>query len=224
MKRSRLTAILLCDIVMILLESAGLFLSAEQYGAGMFRFYTQDSNLFALLVCLTDASFTVRCLKKGEPCPPAWVRLLKYLAACCLAVTFLVVLLILLPMLRFSPYAVSAMLLVGSAPFLHVLCPLLLIGEFLFLELPPFSGWKHVTSALVPTCLYAAAAMTCNLLRILDGPYPFLRVLAQPVWMSVLWGLGILGGCFVIAWLFWFLNRQVNLRRRRTSGQMLPAA
>ena len=171
-----------------------------------------------------EAFFLLRCLRYDLPVPPFAVRLFKYLAACCLAVTFLVVMLILLPMLRFSPYAVSRMLLTGSAPFLHVLCPLLLVFSFLFLESPPFSRWRHICSALVPTCLYAAVAMTCNLLQILDGPYPFLRVRIQPVWASVLWGLGILCGCFVIAWLFWFVNLRLNGRRQKERHRELPVS
>lgn len=47
--------------------------------------------------------------------------------------------------------------------------------------------------ALAPTLAYALAAILLNLCRIIEGPYPFLMVYAQPWYASVMWCIVILG-------------------------------
>jgi len=50
----------------------------------------------------------------------------------------------------------------------------------------------------------------------MNGPYPFLRVNEQPVYMSVLWVAVIMGGAYLLAWL-------ILLASRRYSGITSPA-
>ena len=54
---------------------------------------------------------------------------------------------------------------------------------------------------MLPTLVYGAALGCLNGLGMVDGPYPFLRVLAQPPLASALWALAISGGAALIAWL-----------------------
>ena len=54
---------------------------------------------------------------------------------------------------------------------------------------------------MLPTLVYGAALGCLNGLGMVDGPYPFLRVHAQPPLASVLWALAISGGAALIAWL-----------------------
>ena len=38
------------------------------------------------------------------------------------------------------------------------------------------------------------------------GPYPFFEVYHQPVYVSVLWAVGLLGVNYLYAWLLWHLG------------------
>lgn len=46
---------------------------------------------------------------------------------------------------------------------------------------------------------YLAAAVILNILRVMEGPYPFLLVYAQPWYLSVLWCVVILGIAAILA-------------------------
>ena len=46
--------------------------------------------------------------------------------------------------------------------------------------------------------------------RVLDGPYPFLRVYNQPVWATVLWIAGIYLGTFLLGLILRLLRKAVN--------------
>lgn len=196
---------LLCALCVVGMELAALTQSWRQNGASMFRFYTEDSNLFALAASAVYAVFAFRALRGGRPVPRAAV-LLKYAAACCLALTFAVVVCVLAPMMGAQGYAV--MLFGEPMLFTHFLCPLVAVGSCVAVdreELPPRAEW----AAAVPTLLYAAVTVVLNLARKLDGPYPFLRVWAQPWWASVLWCAAILGAAVLLARLL------AACRRRR---------
>ena len=39
-----------------------------------------------------------------------------------------------------------------------------------------------------------------------DRPYPFFEVYHQPVYVSVLWAVGLLGVNYLYAWLLWHLG------------------
>ena len=44
--------------------------------------------------------------------------------------------------------------------------------------------------------------------KVIEGPYPFLYVYKQPVYMSVLWCVIILGGAYLIALLLWLTGKK----------------
>jgi len=52
---------------------------------------------------------------------------------------------------------------------------------------------------LIPTIIYAIISIILNILKVMDGPYLFLHVYNQPIYASVLWIIGILGGAYLIA-------------------------
>ena len=53
--------------------------------------------------------------------------------------------------------------------------------------------------SLLPTAVYAVCSTTGNALKIMNGPYPFLRVYEQPLYMSVIWFVLILSLAYIIA-------------------------
>ena len=61
-------------------------------------------------------------------------------------------------------------------------------------------------SALLPTVLYGGIILWLNIQRVVDGPYPFMKVYDQSVQASVLWCIAILLMNYFYAWLLWKLN------------------
>ncbi|MDD3338129.1 MAG: hypothetical protein PHS82_04655 [Lachnospiraceae bacterium] len=202
---------LILNLIVIVMEIIGAVMSARKHGAAMFQFYTEDSNIFALLACSIFAVVSILNLAHGKTEIPKWVHILKYIAACCLTVTFVVVICVLAPTL--GPGGYTEMLLQGSMLYHHFLCPVLVVISFLFFERGPQLDKKCRFYAVIPTIIYAAASILLNILKVMDGPYPFLHVFEQPIYMSALWCAVILGGAYLFAWLIWKLNGKVRSGR-----------
>ena len=212
------------DAAIAVLGAAGAILSflAEEPHWTAIRYYTLDSNLLLLAACSVQAVFEAGILAGKRLFVPSWARLFKYVAVCLTSVTFLVVLLILMPMLgglRVFPQA----FLMHSALFHHFLCPVLGFASYVFADRAGFPDKRVTWLALAPTLLYAVVTTAMNYARLLHGPYPFLYVYEQPLWMTVLWFLLIPGFAWVLAWAVW----KLALRRskpRAAEPDALPEA
>lgn len=211
--RRRLLTAFLLNLAVVVMELWATYLSAVRNGSGLFQYYTEDSNLFALAACALCAFYQGRALKTGAALP-AWVCILKYIAACCLTVTFVVVVCILAPSLEDAGQSgYRLMLLTDSMLYMHLLCPIAAFVSFVFLETQPLDRKHAFRYALIPTLLYAVVSIILNIARVLDGPYIFLRVYEQPVWLSCVWVAVILGGAGLIAWLLWRWNDKSARKR-----------
>jgi hypothetical protein len=192
------------NILIVIAEILGLILSIKPHGWGMYKYYTQDSNLFALIVCAIYSVHTVLLIKNKISEIPKWLRALKYIATCCLAVTLIVVIFILAPMS--GEGGLKVFLFSGSMLYYHLICPVAAIIVFIFFEEGLELNTKNAFLAMIPTITYAAIFLTLNIMKVLEGPYPFLYVYEQPFYMSVIWFVVILGGAYFIAWLTLFAN------------------
>jgi len=204
-ERTRQMLSLAVNIAVVVMELIGMSMEFKRNGFSMIQYYTVDSNILALLGCALCAGFAAVNLFRGQTGLPRWVKTAKYMAACCLAVTFVVVMLILAP--QEGPDGFRLMMLSDSMLYHHLLCPVLVILSYLLLEKEPRLGRPAMMIALVPTLVYAVAAIGLNLAKVLVGPYPFLHVYEQPVFMSVVWFALILGGAYLLAWLLWLPQR-----------------
>ena len=205
-EKTALRAALMLNLAVVVMEIVSAAMSWRQLSLGMFIFYTQDSNILACAACALLAAFQIRALRTGAEIP-VWAQRLKYAAVCCLSVTFLVVVLVLAPM---SGGAYGVMLLSGTMLYHHLLCPLAAFLGFMLFEKRP--ALRRI-DALLPTLLtlvYAVVLTALNIARVLDGPYPFLRVYAQSVHASILWALAILGGAEMLAWGVFALHSRIH--------------
>lgn len=193
------------------LAVVGCVISSKSNGAGMLRFYTVDSNLLGAAACAVSVFFILRRQINGKAAPD-WAEILKYVAVCCLMVTFLVVVLVLAPMFG-GASAYRAMLTQGDMLYHHLLCPLLILLSFLLFDRVPVKTAVAAGYAVIPTLLYAAVTVTLNILGIMEGPYPFLRVYDQPVWVSCVWFIVILVGAFGLAALLCALQTRLHKGR-----------
>ena len=195
-KTSALWFSLILNLAVTVFSAVGTTINGSKNGFRMFQFYTVDSNIFAMLACAVYSVFLIRQLVTRRAVP-VWAVLLKYAAVCCLLVTFLVVVAVLAPM--FGPEGYQMMLFTGDMMYHHLLCPPLAALSFFLFDRMPWAPKRAARFALLPTILYAVIIIILNLNGTITGPYPFLMVYQQPVYMSFLWCALILGGAYGIA-------------------------
>ena len=192
------------NLAVVLMEPVAIRMSWEAVGNQTFTFYTENSNVFSAVVCLLVVLAQLRSLVTGRPLP-RWVKTLKFIAACCLTMTFLTVVLVLAP---YYPEQGGVVFLLTESSMLyhHLLNPLCVFVSFVFLERDPKLPARCIPLALVPTVLYGSVALWANIRRLIVGPYPFLMVYEQTPAQSVLWCAVILAMNLFCAWLVWRLG------------------
>lgn len=196
--KPRLYAALVCNIAVVIFCTIGNVIAFSHDSLNSFQFYTVDSNLLTQIACAITSVLLARQLINGKELPK-WAEYFKYAAVCCTTVTFLVVVFVLCPMAGGTLQMYGMMLFSGSMLYHHFLCPLIALISFIFFEPGVRLPFRACFIALIPTVLYASAAIILNLLRVIEGPYPFLRVYEQPWWSSVIWGFVILGTALAVA-------------------------
>lgn len=216
-EKKRQTASLILNSIIVAMEIIGISISIKNHGIHLLQFYTEDSNIFALFAYAACAVYTARSLRDGASTLPQWVKITKYMATCCLAVTFVVVICVLAPMAGTNGFRI--MLLSGSMLYHHLICPVIALLSFIFLDTEPPLTRNHTYFALIPTGIYAAVTLTLNILKVMEGPYPFLYVYEQPVYMSAIWFAAIFGGAYLLAWLILLANKKCSAQSIKNSQQ-----
>jgi len=209
--RKKLIAAMVLNLAITIMEIVAISISMER--SDCFIYYTEDSNVFCLVSVLLNLAFCTAVLCGKRESVPLWVHSIRHMATACVAMTFLVVLTVLAPM--FSMYgglwmSYKILLFSRGVVFTHFLCPVVSILSFVFLEDRPSLPFKVNFWALIPTAVYAAIAVTLNILKIWEGPYPFLMVYKQSVPMSCLWLIVMAGFAYGLSWVLWKWNRTVN--------------
>ena len=180
----------------------------------MFIFYTEDSNILSACICAMVAVGQLVCIFTGKELP-RWLHTLKYIATCCLTMTFLTVVFVLGPYCA-DQGGVVFLLTESSMLYHHLLNPLCAFVSFVLLEREPKLPARCVPLALVPTMLYGSVALWANYQRLITGPYPFLLVYQQTTRQTVLWCAAILAMNLLYAWLVWRLGG--NRRKKKNVG------
>ena len=186
MNRKKISLVL--NIIIVVLELIGQFMCFKSIGVNGFIYYTQLSNLFLLIACI------LYLFKKKIKL--RIVDLLKFGSTLSVLITFIVVLLVLS-----SFYSLHWLLFVDANLYLHFLCPVLGVITFLFFDDIKISGIKDVFGAFIFTLLYSVVFIALNILRVVEGPYPFLLVYENPIYMSLFWIVIIEGGALFLGFL-----------------------
>ena len=205
MKKNQ-TAVILHGILGIL-EIIALIHDVRVFGAGMFRYYTIDSNLLQLVVSACILTYLLRGKRY-----PVWLAVLHLVCAVCLTVTFMIAAFVLAPQEGFAYY-----FLTNVAPINHFLGPLLSVATFLF---PVQKNPLRKGSLFAPmtfTLLYGIIVLILNAVRVLDGPYFFLKVHEVPAGTIALW-FGIISVmCLAFSALYLYVRgKSANMGTERT--------
>ena len=205
---------ILLNLAVVRMEPIAIRMSWEAVGEQALTFYTENSNLFSAAVCLLVAVCQLWALLSGRALP-RWVKRLKFIAACCLTLTFLTVVFVLAPYYP-DEGGVVFLLTESSMLYHHLLNPVLVFVSFVFLEREPRLPARNIPLALVPTVLYGVYDLWGNITGRIDGPYPFMRVYDQTLQESLMWFVIILGTNLLYALLLWWLGG--NGRKHRKKG------
>lgn len=199
----RLLSIVL-NLFIVWAEPIALPMSWDWGKEQMFIFYTEDSNILSACICAMVAVGQLVCIFTGRELP-RWLHTLKYIATCCLTMTFLTVVFVLGPMYE-DGNGWYIMLCTSSMLYHHLLNPLAAMVSFVLLERQPRLPRSATVWALLPTVVYGSIILMLNLQRKVEGPYPFLQVYNQSVPMTILWCILMLGTNYLYVWLLWRLG------------------
>ncbi len=103
------------NILIVIMEIIAFIITYKQIHTVAIQYYTEDSNLLALISSLI---FLIYLLFNKKI--PRWLEIFKYVSTTCLMLTFLVVIFILSPMHNFN---YDYMLFTGPLLYHHLLCP-----------------------------------------------------------------------------------------------------
>ena len=193
MSKKKLALIINIIIIIVELLAFGKNLLVDHNIA--IEYYTNDSNILALI---SSILFIIFYNKNKE-----FVKDIRFIATSCLTVTLLVVIFILSPMYEFN---YKLLMFTDNFFILHTLAPILSIISYVALE--DRSNKNYLCLAF--TTLYAIIMIVLNVLNIVDGPYPFLRVNTQDILVTLLWGVIIIGGSYLISLCLNLLNKKIK--------------
>ena len=166
------------SVLFILLEVAAIITTIISVGKIQIEFYTEDSNIFALIVTIIYSYYLFSNKKV-----PKLVNILRLSSLAMLMITFLTVSLVLVPIYRMD----LSFAYWGPNFFYHLVCPILFFINYTFLSKKEEFSTKDLFISTTPTIIYGIILMTVNVIVKGYGPYPFLYVYEQPVYLSVLW-------------------------------------
>ena len=195
---------IILNLLLVIFEIIGLIVYMSNNKYFQFEYYTQDSNLFALVIGII---YLVFLLAKKEI--PKWLGMLKYMSVLSLTITFLVVVFILSPMYNFN---YVWMMTSSSMLYYHTICPILAFVSFIFFEKNKISGLKDNIRALYFTIIYTILIIIFNIIGFVEGPYPFLMIKKNSIIESIIWLLVIDGGAFALSYLIMLLKNKVGVK------------
>ena len=166
------------SVLFILLEVAAIITTIISVGKIQIEFYTEDSNIFALIVTIIYSYYLFSNKKV-----PKLVNILRLSSSAMLMITFLTVSLVLVPIYRMD----LSFAYWGPNFFYHLVCPILFFINYTFVSKKEEFSTKDLFISTTPTIIYGIILMTVNVIVKGYGPYPFLYVYEQPVYLSVLW-------------------------------------
>lgn len=114
------------------------------------KYFTVDSNIFALISSLILIIYEYFVIKKNICEIPKWVYVLKYVSTVSVVLTFLVTACFLVPTLKYEFW----FFYINSNLFFHLIVPALSFISFCFYEKSNYITFKHIFLSIVPVILY----------------------------------------------------------------------
>ena len=193
------------NALIVCFELIAIAISHVNGGFYSLVYYTEQSNILALI-----SSSIILIYLLNNKTIPRYLSLFRLVTTVSLLVTFLVVIFILAPMFNFN---YGWLLFSGASLYMHLLCPLLSVISFIYFENHSFNNKYDSLIGIIFTIIYAIIAIVLNILRIIEGPYPFLLVYENSVIVSIIWCVLILGGSYLISMGLLKLKKKYGVRK-----------
>ena len=179
----------------------------ESNNLGMFRFFTVDSNIFMGIVALIFSILEFKLLAGKIDQIPKKYYILKLMGTTGVALTFLVVVTYLAPVIPNG----FVLLFKNSNLFYHLVTPLLSIITFIFFEKTDALTFKNAFYGIVPTFLYEIYYLINILIHMENGKvsllYDWYMFLQNGVWTAIIVAPLMIVITYVLSLIIWKLNR-----------------
>lgn len=192
------------NILLIVLASLGLYFSIVDKNA--FLYYSDNAGMFALS---SSIIYVIVILTKKEP---NFLSLaLRYVSTTCLVLTLVGTFYV--ATTTGENYLDS--FIKGSHLFNNLLCPIVSFVSFTIFEGDRrLNKKKTIWYALIPTVIYGIIMLVCNLTNTFTGPYSFMMINDNPVYVTVIVVIVTIVLNYVIG-RFLLLSNQKHAPRRK---------
>ena len=196
-------AVFYVNLILVILETVAFAHDIYAFRFGLFEWYTVDSNVLQFVVSV----WVICCVLRNKQFPLI-LTVAHFISAVGLTVTFLIAAFVLAPEGGIAYYFLN-----DVAPINHFIGPLLSVISLLFLEKTERLSLSIIIWPVVASLTYGAIALVLNAVRIMDGPYFFLKVYEQSAGVIILWFAIIAVLCLGLALLYYKIKwrkREVN--------------
>lgn len=192
------------NILLIVLASLGLYFSIVDKNA--FLYYSDNAGMFALS---SSIIYVIVILTKKEP---NFLSLaLRYVSTTCLVLTLVGTFYV--ATTTGENYLDS--FIKGSHLFNNLLCPIVSFVSFTMFEGDRrLNKKKTIWYALIPTVIYGIIMLVCNVTNTFTGPYSFMMINDNPVYLTVIVFIVTIILNYVIG-RFLLLSNQKHAPRRK---------
>lgn len=192
------------NILLIVLAGLGLYFSIVDKNA--FLYYSDNAGMFALS---SSIIYVIIVLAKKEP--NFLCLALRYVSTACLALTLVGTFYV--ATTTGENYLDS--FIKGSHLFNNLLCPIVSFVSFTLFEGDRrLNKKKTIWYALIPTVIYGIIMLVCNVTNTFTGPYSFMMINDNPVYVTVIVFIVTIILNYVIG-RFLLLSNQKHAPRRK---------
>ena len=192
------------NILLIVLAGLGLYFSIVDKNA--FLYYSDNAGMFALS---SSIIYVIIVLAKKEP--NFLCLALRYVSTACLALTLVGTFYV--ATTTGENYLDS--FIKGSHLFNNLLCPIVSFVSFTLFEGDRrLNKKKTIWYALIPTVIYGVIMLVCNVTNTFTGPYSFMMINDNPVYVTVIVFIVTIILNYVIG-RFLLLSNQKHAPRRK---------
>ena len=193
------------NLLIIVLEIIGFIIIFKDIGLESFYYYTVNSNILLFITSIIMSYYFVQAINNKKVKDSKVFSVFRYMSVLSVVVTFFVVLTVLAPQ-----YGFVNMVFKNSFFAHHFLCPILGLVSFVLFEKYVFNNMDTFRS-LYYTLVYAIVLVILNIAKVIEGPYTFLEVYNQNIFVSVFWFIAIFGGAACFSLIIRFLNKKFCL-------------
>lgn len=192
------------NILLIVLAGLGLYFSIVDKNA--FLYYSDNAGMFALS---SSIIYVIIVLAKKEP--NFLCLALRYVSTTCLVLTLVGTFYV--ATTTGENYLDS--FIKGSHLFNNLLCPIVSVISFTLFEGDRrLNKKKTIWYALIPTVIYGIIMLVCNVSNTFTGPYSFMMINDNPVYVTVVVFIVTIILNYVIG-RFLLLSNQKHAPRRK---------